>query len=797
MKNKIRHQLFFFFIIFNLLFSYSVNSEEFEFNTLDIKISNNGNLYQAGKGNVVFKKQNILVDGYSFIYDKISNLLMVNNSITRLKDFDVEIYADKLKYFEDRFQFVAKGNVKIIHLKKNSIFETDEITFLSNEKDIFSNNKSNYRDFEGNNISASSFKYNLETKIIKMNKANYKSISNEKIYLEKAFLNMDTNELIGKDSYLTLSGNDDSGDNFRLKSNSIKSDKNISILDKAVFTTCKKNDDCPPWQLQAEEITHNKKKKVINYKNAWLKIYNQPVLYFPKFFHPDPTVDRQSGFLMPKIINSNNLGNSFEIPYYNVFNDSTDITITPRIFDENKLLTQSEFRKIGKDYTHISDFSILTEKNHERKSHFFSKNSKIVDVDFFDESQIDLNIEYISNDTFLKSYKLESPIINSTDFAQNSLTFNGYNEQEEISFEATVSVTENLSLNNNDKYDYTIPSYNFNKKILNPFDKKGVIDFNSTGSVRYYETNINENTIINDINFNSNKYFFDSGLANTLNLYIKNVNINSNNSKQFKDDDVYLNSLIQLNSSYPLYKNSEKYKSTLEPKISIMHNPLDSKNKRNETRNLKYNNIFSANRLGFSDTLEGGTSFTYGTEYSLNNEEREIISAGIANVFRFSEEQNIPTSSSLNKKTSDIISNINFNPSKNFNLNHEYSLDENLNDMKYQEIESRISINNFITSFEFLNDNSGINNESYLTNTTSYNFDDSNKVSFKTRENKKEKLVEYYNLIYEYANDCLVAAIEFSKENYNYLNLKPEKNLFFKLTIIPFGTTSSPSIYSN
>jgi len=117
--------------------------------------------------------------------------------------------------------------------------------------------------------------------------------------------------------------------------------------------------------------------------------------------------------------------------------------------------------------------------------------------------------------------------------------------------------------------------------------------------------------------------------------------------------------------------------------------------------------------------------------------------------------------------------------------------------MKYQEIESRISINNFITSFEFLNDNSGINNESYLTNTTSYNFDDSNKVSFKTRENKKEKLVEYYNLIYEYANDCLVAAIEFSKENYNYLNLKPEKNLFFKLTIIPFGTTSSPSIYSN
>ena len=37
-------------------------------------------------------------------------------------------------------------------------------------------------------------------------------------------------------------------------------------------------------------------KKIINYKNAWLQIYDRPVFYFPKFFHPDPSVKRQSGF---------------------------------------------------------------------------------------------------------------------------------------------------------------------------------------------------------------------------------------------------------------------------------------------------------------------------------------------------------------------------------------------------------------------------------------------------------------------------------------------------------------------
>ena len=43
------------------------------------------------------------------------------------------------------------------------------------------------------------------------------------------------------------------------------------------------------------------KKKKIKYDNATLRIYDYPIVYFPKFFHPDPTVNRQSGFLTPTI----------------------------------------------------------------------------------------------------------------------------------------------------------------------------------------------------------------------------------------------------------------------------------------------------------------------------------------------------------------------------------------------------------------------------------------------------------------------------------------------------------------
>ena len=88
---------------------------------------------------------------------------------------------------------------------------------------------------------------------------------------------------------------------------------------------------------------------------------------------------------------------------------------------------------------------------------------------------------------------------------------------------------------------------------------------------------------------------------------------------------------------------------------------------------------------------------------------------------------------------------------------------------------------------------SGTISESLSYNPT-YNFDDTNSLKFEVRENKKTNLTEYYNLIYQYRNDCLIAAIEYNKDYYSVGDLKPEENLFFKLTIIPFGEASSPSL---
>mgnify|MGYP003325454492 CR=1 FL=1 len=48
-----------------------------------------------------------------------------------------------------------------------------------------------------------------------------------------------------------------------------------------------------------------KKNQELIYDNPIIRLFNIPVFYMPKFWHPDPSVKRQSGFLKPVINNSN------------------------------------------------------------------------------------------------------------------------------------------------------------------------------------------------------------------------------------------------------------------------------------------------------------------------------------------------------------------------------------------------------------------------------------------------------------------------------------------------------------
>ena len=79
-----------------------------------------------------------------------------------------------------------------------------------------------------------------------------------------------------------------------------------------------------------------------------------------------------------------------------------------------------------------------------------------------------------------------------------------------------------------------------------------------------------------------------------------------------------------------------------------------------------------------------------------------------------------------------------------------------------------------------------VNQNNYLTTSIKYTLDEFNNLFFQLEETENIRLTEYYDLIYEYKNDCLAASIEYNKDYYNDRDLKPSEDLLFKLTIIPF-----------
>lgn len=128
----------------------------------------------------------------------------------------------------------------------------------------------------------------------------------------------------------------------------MRTQDNRTSVRNAVFSPC---DLCredptraPLWQLKAERVVHDKEEKMIRYKNARLEFFGVPTFYTPYFDHPDPTVDKKTGFLAPSIGNSTFQGSFVDVPFFANFAENHDMTITPRFSTEQTLLLGVEHR---------------------------------------------------------------------------------------------------------------------------------------------------------------------------------------------------------------------------------------------------------------------------------------------------------------------------------------------------------------------------------------------------------------------------------------------------------------------
>ena len=779
--------LFVFFILQGIL-----NAEQFNIESSKINILNKGNLIEAKNGVKIISNDGIEITTNELIYDKENLILKLNGEVKIIdKKNNINSEGKKFIYYKNLEKIVSIGKTNSI-IKQNFFLEGEDLIYERNIFEIYSDKKTKIKDLNNNIFFADKFKLNINTNILKAKDLSFHDNINNKYYLSFAVINLNDKKFLGSNVSIdfedSLFGNNEN--NPRLKANSIVSENNQTKVYKGSFTTCnQKKDKCPPWSIYAEEVTHKKKEKKLEYKNAWLKIYDKPILYFPYFFHPDPTVKRQSGFLMPSFQASNNSGTSLQIPYYKVISDRKDITFYPRLFFDNEILLQTEYRQANKNSDLVLDFSFNKDSSNT-KNHFFA------DVSSKKQNNIlDFHLESVSNDNYLKKNNIKSSIMEDNSTLHSYVKYDYFNN--DSSLDITFEVYEHLNKDKTSRYEYIYPNFNYEKNLSYNNELNGELLFSAKGFQKNYNTNADETILINDLLFNS-YLFADSaidGLQNNYKFLIRNLNSNSNNSNNFKSGtDQKLLSTAIIESSLPLKKESENFNNYLTPKISFRYSPNSTKNNSNLNKEIGYDTIFSVDRID-DKAVEGGESITLGIEYSSRNrKDQDYINLSLGSILRLNENPDLPKIHGISEKRSDLIGTFEFIPSKFFDLSYQFSLDKNLEESNYDLIETNITINNFVTSFEYLEEDNYLNQDSYIKNNTKFNFDKNNSISFETSKNLDQNIANYYNLIYEYENDCLTAAIEYNKNYYSDGDLKPEENLFFSIKIIPFGKINSPSI---
>lgn len=784
MKNKILIILLFFQTFFPI-YSYS---DDIEILSSNIQVFEEGNLIHAYKAKAFIESEDIEIEGDKSIYDKkLLKLTIIKNAKFYDKKKDIYIEGEKLIY--DKLNNIVYSEGKtFLNIENTYEVFSKNLYFDRNIDEIFSDNDTTIKDPELNvyNLEEGFILENIK-KILTSRKANIIDRDNNNYNFEKSKVDLNKKIIVGKeikvdfiDSFFGNEENDPI-----LKGKSIVSDEKNTTIYKSVFSTCNiENKDCRGWELESDIFNHDKEKQIFEYKKSWLKMFGKKVAYFPYFNHPDPSVKRKSGFLTPSYASSSHLGGWTRIPYFKVISEDKDMTLNPKIYIEQRFLLQTEYRQEFKNSSLIADLSYNNDDGNTN-THFFTD----IKGELNETTNYKFKFQNVTNDNYLKLHNLRtsSDIIESDTLLTSEINIDK-NVPDDYNLSTSVKVFEDLSKAENDKYQFIFPDFNFKKKVDIDDRYNGNFTFTSTGFQKNYDTNIYEAVINNDFLFESLDLVSDLGISNKYSLLLANYNSYAENSSTYNDNnnhELYQSFLFQ--TSFPMVKKNQDSKELLKPRLSFKYSPNNSNDMSTEDKRINYSNIFSLNRLGSSKSPEKGQSITLGLEYEKQNLESEkILGFKIANSLTDKKNDNLPTKSKLNETRSDIVGDISFIPNKMFEFNYEFSIDRDLKYTNYDSINAQISINNVVTTFNYLTEHNEFGDSEVVSNTTKVSINDESSIDFKTTKDLNKDFTEYYNLIYNYETDCLSASLEYNKKFYRDGNIEPVQDIFLLIKFIPF-----------
>ena len=794
MKNK-------FFISFLLIFiSSKLFAEDMLIEAKNIKLDKDREI-TIFKDDVKVKTQDKEISSDYASYNKKTGQLILKDNILAADNFKNQIRAGYAEYNKNSKIFRTQGFTSITTSEKY-ILEGEDIFADGDNKIIKSDKKSILKDNDNNTINFENFEYlssenifkSIEKVTIQDNLGNNYDFSQIYIDTKKEMIGTDIKAFMNHEDFKIDKQNDP-----RIFANTIKINDDKSEFNKSIFTLCKlkENEKCPPWTIQASKMLHNNKNKTIYYDNAVIKIYNIPIFYTPKLSHPDPSVERRSGFLPPSFSDTKNLGTGLAIPYFWALNKDKNFTVTSKLyFDQNPLFV-GEYHQAFKNSFFLSDFGYTegykktsANKKGGGKSHFFAKFDKAFTSKSEATNSLNVSIQHVSDDKYLKLYKIKSNLVDyNTDVLES--TFDFTHEKDDFFFGLNASLFETLKTDYNDKYEYIFPDILIDKNLFSD-EKYGNLDFQTNLKAHNYDTNKLENFLVNDFEWESNDLILNSFIKNNFLANFRNINYEAKNVDKFKDETTSeLFGSVGLLSKIDFFKKRGNLNHQFTPKTLVKFSPGSMRKETSGSR-LDPVNAFELNKLSEINNFETGNTATLGFDYTTKENNTKKFNFSVAQVISEKENKKFDSKTSLDEKLSDLTGSLEYNIKDNYKLTSDFSIDQNYNEINYLDLGINYNFDKLGIDFNYLQENNHIGDQDYFKTEINYKNNKNALISFKTKRNLITNSSEFYNLSYEYINDCLRAGLVYRREFYNDSELEPENSLMFNITLTPFGNINSP-----
>lgn len=479
-------------------------------------------------------------------------------------------------------------------------------------------------------------------------------------------------------------------DKSRLAGNdAVRTNGTVTTLHRGVYSPCdickEKGQTTPLWQIKAFRVIHNTETKRIVYEDAFMEFFGVPIAYLPFFSHPDPTVKRQSGFLLPSFASSTDLGQEITTPYYWAIAPNMDTTIAPRFTSQEGIVYQGEFRHRIKSgaYRLFATGTWPNTRTAGTAGESDFRGSLFGDGRFniAPEWNWGFNAELVTDDTYLRKYSLS----NDTDLV-NRLYVEHFSGRNAITADAYYFKSL-LTRVNGDDIPWVAPLVNVDQDFGDILGD-GRLMFNANMMMLGTSGGLDSRRL--STTFNWEKPF--TSISGQVYRFFASVRGDIYSTDQapittapgtFYGTESIVRALptAGVEVSYPFVNSSTSLRQVIEPVGELIVAPHVKNNDKipnQDSLAVEFDdtNLFSENRFPGYDRWESGSRASVGMRYSVYGDNGAQASVLFGQSYRLQEDDSFSASSGLRDQQSDYVGSIQVSPNNNILAVHRFRLDK-------------------------------------------------------------------------------------------------------------------------